>query len=116
MKLLDLKSLLSRSMRFVIAAFACSLLLISSAFPALAVTSSPTEGEAQLNKTLDEAYKVIEEGPRSPEKVQAKAEKGPNAVQGDADIDKMSTPENSQDATSVPEQINEFVKGIKGSK
>ena len=116
MKLVDFKSLLSRSMRFVIAAFACSLLLMSSAFPALAVTSSPTEGEAQLQKTLDEAYKVIEEKPRTIEEIHSKAKKGPNEVQGDADIDKMSTPENSQDATSVPEQINEFVKSIKGSK
>lgn len=107
---------LIRSARFLIAAFVASLLFLSSALPALAAypNSNPTQGIKSLNKVEQNSEEAIKSNPRSMEDVQAKASEGINGVQGGADKDKMSTPENSQDATSFKEVVEDALEGIQG--
>lgn len=100
--------------RFLITAFACTLLFVSSAFPALAA-SNPEKGAVSLTEIQQKAKGVANSEPRSMEEVQAEAKKGINAIQGDADKEKMSTAENSENATSVEEQISNIFSSITGN-
>lgn len=95
-----------KPLRFVMIAFTCAVLLFSYAVPAFAATSKPTDGEAQLKSIESKSIDVLEAGgPYSLEKTQYEANKGLNEVQGDADIDKMKRPENSQSAPPAVEQV-----------
>lgn len=100
-----------RPFRFIAIAFACGLLLFSSAYPAMAAGRStptnPTEGETQLNKILDKSEEAAKSGLSSMRDVEKRSERGLNEVQADADYSKMQRPENSQNATSVIDQIKE---------
>ena len=107
----------SRRLRFLIAGCVCALLFFVNAFPAAAADSyksSPTEGETQLNETIRKTEEVSRSNPRSIGEMQRtqQGEGGLNAVQGKADAEKMSRPENSPEATSVETKIKEGLKGI----
>ncbi|MEG4345238.1 low temperature-induced protein [Microcoleus sp. A003_D6] len=101
-----------RLVRTLIAVCFCALMFVSNAFPAFAVTSSPTKGEDKLLGIEEKAQKVAGEKPMSLEETQDKASKGPNEVQGDADIDKMKNPSNTS-ATSFEQQVKKAVGNIK---
>ncbi|MEG4108016.1 low temperature-induced protein [Microcoleus sp. S13_C5] len=101
-----------RLVRTLIAVCFCALMFVSNAFPAFAVTSSPTKGEDQLLGIEKESQEVVLEKPMSLEETQEKASKGPNEVQGDADIEKMKNPSNTQ-ATSFEQQVKKAVSKIK---
>lgn len=104
--------------RFVIAGLLCVTLLFSNALSAAAIGTSksmPTEGTEQLKGIQQETDKVANSNPRSMQEVQAKAQKGLNAVQGDADKDKMYRPSNSGDATTVKEEVKDFLGNITGN-
>lgn len=101
-----------RLVRTLVAVCFCTLLFVSNAFPAFAVTSSPTKGEEQLLGIEKEAQKAVLKDPMSLEETQEKASKGPNEVQGDADLDKMKNPSNTN-ATSFKEQVEKAVSKIK---
>lgn len=114
---------LVRPIRFVVVAFTCALLLFSYASPAAAASlysgkpSSPTQGEAQLKNLESKSLEALEAGgPYSLEKQVAETQgKGLNAAQGDADIDKMSRPSNSQDAApSVEQTIQKNLEKLQG--
>ncbi|MBW4522758.1 MAG: hypothetical protein KME16_24215 [Scytolyngbya sp. HA4215-MV1] len=97
-----------RPVRFLLAIAVCAMLLISNVQPAAAFgmpKSSPSEGATQFDKVLDESGRFIESGPPSMEDVQSGSQKGINEVQKDADADKMKNAQNSQQATSVEEQV-----------
>ncbi len=98
-----------RPVRFVVAAFFGALLLFSNALPTLAVSSSPTSGEDQLQKIEQKSEDVLKSNPRSLEEVQADAENGLNTVQGEANKNKMKNPGNTS-AMSVEEQIDMKLK------
>ncbi|MEG4963326.1 MULTISPECIES: low temperature-induced protein [unclassified Microcoleus] len=101
-----------RLVRTLIAFSFCALMFVSNAFPAFAVTSSPTRGEDQLLGIEKEAQKVVLDNPMSLKETQEKASKGPNEVQGDADIEKMKNPSNTK-ATSFEQQVKKAVGDIK---
>jgi hypothetical protein len=101
-----------RLVRSLIAVCFCALMFVSNAFPAFAVTSSPTKGEDQLLGIEKESQEAVLKKPMSLEETQEKASKGPNEVQGDADIDKMKNPSNTQ-ATSFEQQVKKAVSKIK---
>ncbi|MEG4168709.1 MULTISPECIES: low temperature-induced protein [unclassified Microcoleus] len=101
-----------RLVRSLIAVCFCALMFVSNAFPAFAVTSSPTKGEDQLLGIEKESQEVVLKKPMSLEETQEKASKGPNEVQGDADIEKMKNPSNTQ-ATSFEQQVKKAVSKIK---
>lgn len=107
---------LLRPVRFLIIAFTCTLLFISSAFPAMAAgvtsPSKPSDGETQLKKIYDESEKSLNSGLDSIEEVSKRAERGVNEVQGGADLDKMNTPENSQDATTFKDQVKKALDKV----
>lgn len=112
-----------RPVRFLVAACVCALLLLSNALPAFsdpvnptANRTSPQQGEANLQSIEKEAQKAVLKDPYSRSETQAKANEGLNEIQGAADIDQMSRPENSQDAISVEDKSKNFLEGILGKK
>lgn len=111
MLLNKLNNWLKSSLRLVLTAFICGLLFISSAYPAQAVTSKTTEGEASLNRVQAKTDDVARSNPRGIDEVTKEAQKGLNAVQGDADRDKMISPEET-DATTVEEKTGNFLENL----
>ena len=101
-----------RLVRSLIAVCFCALMFVSNAFPAFAVTSSLTKGEAQLTGIEKEAQKAVLKDPMSLEETQEKANEGINEVQGDADKDKMKNPSNTK-ATSFEQKVRKAVTKIK---
>ena len=111
MLLNKLNNWLKSSLRLVLTAFFCGMLLISTAYPAQAATSSRTEGEATLNKIQAETDKVADSNPRGIDEITQKAQQGTNAVQGGADADKMVSPEETN-ATTVKEKAANFLNDL----
>ncbi|MEH1872659.1 hypothetical protein [Nostoc sp.] len=103
--------------RFLVVAFTCALLLLSSAFPAFAIDSyqsEPTEGTTQLLDIQAKTDKAGQEPPIGLKKTQKETNEGLNEVQGAADIDKQKRPENSQASTSVEENIKKVLEKVTG--
>ncbi|MDY7008324.1 MAG: hypothetical protein SWX82_31465 [Cyanobacteriota bacterium] len=105
----------SHIVRFLMVIFACTFVFLSSAVPVIAATSSPTQGEDALKKVEKKSEQVLKSNPRSMEEVKSKSKNGLNGVQGGANLNQMSTPENSQDATSVEERVQDFLNDFTGS-
>ena len=117
MKGINFKSITLRSMQFVITACLCTLVFFTSAFPAAASVSKPSDGVVSLDDIQSRTDEVARSQPRSLKELQSDAEGGLNAVQGKADYSKMNRPGNSQDATTFEETIKEGLKNITpGSK
>ncbi|WP_375498321.1 hypothetical protein [uncultured Nostoc sp.] len=117
-KIASVLSILS-PVRFLVVAFTCALLLLSSAFPAFAIDSyqsDPTEATTQLLDIQRKTDEAAKEPPEGLEKTQKEANEGLNEVQGAADIDKQKRPENSQAATSVEENIKNVLDKVTGKK
>jgi hypothetical protein len=107
-----------RPVRFVIVAFTCVLVFFSSAFPAFAIgstQSAPEDATTQLLDTQRKTDAISTQAPPGLEQVQEEANKGLNEVQGDADIDKMKRPENSQNATSVEDNVKKLLQKVTGN-
>jgi hypothetical protein len=106
------------ALRFVVVIFACSLVLVSNVLPAYAMGSSskskPSDGPAQLNKIEERAQDVAKSDPLSLEETQARSQGGLNEVQGAADKNKMSRPSNSQDATTIQDQVEGALEKVAG--
>ncbi|MBW4675477.1 MAG: hypothetical protein KME52_16060 [Desmonostoc geniculatum HA4340-LM1] len=106
-----------RPVRFLVVAFTCALLLLSSAFPAFAIDSyqsKPTEGETQLLDIQRETDEAARKPPIGLEETQRKSNEGLNEVQGAADFDKQKRPENSQSATTVEENVKNLLDKVTG--
>lgn len=112
MSFISFNSPAKRLIRTLIAVCFCALMFVSNAFPAFAVTSSPTKGEDQLLGIEKESQEIVLKKPMSLEETQDKASKGPNEVQGDADLEKMKNPSNTE-ATSFEQQVKKAVSKIK---
>jgi hypothetical protein len=129
-------SALWRSLRLVVAACACALVLFSNATPAYsfelpnpfagdqsdkpAQATDPTKGEDKLLGIEEGAQKAaIRQGDLdllSGQQVMKKSAEGRlNEVQGAADIDKMKRPENTQ-VESIEEIIEERLEDATGQK
>lgn len=107
-----------RPMRFLIAAFICGLIFFSSAFPANAISGTPSSSEkatTQLLETQRQTDEVSAEPPPGLKEVQKKSNEGLNEVQGAADIEKQKNPANSQGATSAEDNIKELLEKLPGS-
>ncbi|MBD2559923.1 MULTISPECIES: hypothetical protein [Nostoc] len=103
--------------RFLVVAFTCAILLLSSAFPAFAIDSyqsDPTEATTQLLDIQRKTDEAAKEPPIGLRKTQKETNAGLNEVQGAADIDKQKRPENSQSATSVEENIKNVLEKVTG--
>ena len=112
-----------RLVRFLVAACVCALLVFSNAFPAYSdpvnptgSQSAPEEGEAQLRGIERQAQEAVLQDPYSRKETQVKTSQGGlNEIQGTADIDKMSRPDNS-DAISVEDKSKNFLEALTGKK
>jgi hypothetical protein len=119
MKFISFALSMLHPVRFLVVAFTCSLIFLSTAFPASAISSyqsDPTEGPTQLLETQRRTDEVAKSPPLSLKEVQKNSNEGLNEVQGDADIDKMKRPENSQSATTVREEVENFLEKVTGDK
>lgn len=108
-----------RPVRFIIVAFTCALLIFSYAFPAAAIStqkSSPEKATDQLLETQKETDELTAKPPIGLKETTERANQGLNEVQGAADLDKFNTPENSQQATSAEDQVENFLEKITGNK
>lgn len=97
-------------------AFIAISLMITTANPAFALgnssRSNPSEGTAQMNNLQETSRQAVKAEPRNRSQVQRKAQRGPNEVQGDADLHGMNVPNNSKKATTVRKQAEEALKKI----
>lgn len=113
-----IRTRLKQSIRTILVAFTCAILLLSTAFPALAggqtAPTNPTKGEAPLSDIIDKSEDMIQNGIPSLEKVQKEANNGLNEVQGSADKNKMSRPSNSRQAVSIEERIKTGLEKAEG--
>lgn len=108
-----------RPVRFLVVAFTCTLLFLSSAVPAFAISSyqsDSTEGTTQLLETQRKTDEIAKSAPLGLKKVQEESNKGLNEVQGDADIDQQKRPSNSQNATTVEEEVKNILGKVTGKK
>ncbi len=107
---------LIRSLRFLVLAFTCALLLVVNATPTWAAGMSaptkPSDGEVQLKKIYAESEDALNSGLDSMQEVSERAQRGSNEVQGGADLDKMSTPENSKAATTFKDQVKQALDKV----
>ena len=106
-----LNNWLKSSIRLVLTVLACGLLFISSAYPAQAATSKPSDGEVSLNEIQAKTEKVARSNPRGIDEIIEESQNGLNAVQGGADKDKMISPEDT-DATTVKEQAANLLDNL----
>ncbi len=129
----QLKPLLTKLSRGLMAIAIVTMLLLSSTVPAFArdnathksnvrgnnpqtminsTKSNPTEGEAPLNEIYEKSEDILREPPPGMQRVQQEAVQGYNEVQGDADFDKMHRPDNSQEATSAAEKVENALEKV----
>ena len=106
-----LNNWLKSSIRLVLTVLVCGLLFISSAYPAQAATSKPSDGEVSLNEIQAKTEKVARSNPRGIDEIIEESQNGLNAVQGGADKDKMISPEDT-DATTVKEQAANLLDNL----
>jgi hypothetical protein len=107
-----------RPVRFLIALFIGAIVFFGQISPAAAVGSvprDPSEGPAQLDDVQKESEDTLRRIPGM-EEVQRKSNEGLNEVQGAADADKMYNPSNSQQAESIEEEAEGFLKKLTGKK
>jgi hypothetical protein len=119
MKFFNFFASILRPVKLVIVAATFTLLFLWSVSPAFAISSyqsDPQEGPTQLLETQRKTDEVAKSKPLTLEKVQEESNKGLNEVQGDADIDQMKNPRNSQSSTSVEENVQNFLEKITGQK
>lgn len=112
-------SLALNPFKFLVIAFTCALIFLSSTIPTFAIESyqsEPTEGTTQLLETQRKTDEVAKSPPATLKEVQKKSNEGLNEVQGAADIEKMKRPENSQSATSVEDEVKSFLEKVTGNK
>jgi hypothetical protein len=123
---LDLQSFLRTSIRILVTVCFCTIIFASNSVPAFAVTSRPTEGTAKLNdiqKRTDDLTKRTDDISKqdhsvfpSLKEVQSASEEGLNEIQGDADKDKMISPEDAKNATTVEDSFKKAFSKVKGDK
>ncbi|MEA5448777.1 hypothetical protein VB780_09380 [Leptolyngbya sp. CCNP1308] len=89
-------------------------LFLGVASPAMAFgksSSNSSDGTAQMNNIQKASERALKAEPRSQGEVQGKAQRGPNEVQGDADLHTLNSPQNSQ-ATTVQDQIENALEKV----
>lgn len=121
MRFLRLKLSALRPLRFLVACCISALIVFSHALPAKSDPVNPTsgrtdsgQGEQKLLNIEKDAQKAAIKDPYSRGETQAKANEGLNEIQGAEDADKMSRPENSQDAISVEDKSKNFLDKLTG--
>ena len=108
-----LSTLFNRLTQSLIVVGMCAFMLIGVTSPALAFGSTPSDsskGVAEMGEITETAEQTARKGPRNAKEIQEKAKRGPNGVQGDAGLEKMNTPANSQQARTVVDQAEDMLE------
>lgn len=106
-----------RPLRMLVIVFACALIVLSNALPAFAMgrnKSKPSDGTIQLDKIEQRAEDMAQSDPLSLKETQSRTQGGLNEVQGSADKNKMKRPSNSQDATTIGDQLEGALEKVIG--
>lgn len=107
-----------RLLDLILVIFTCAFMYFQLTLPALAITSyqsDPTEATTQLLETQRRTDEIARSAPIDPQKVQdTVVGRGLNEVQGEADIEKMKRPENSEYAVSVEEEVEGLLRKVTG--
>lgn len=107
-----------RPVRLFLASCVCALLLFSYAYPAYSATkttapkSDLTEGEAHLTTIEKKSAEAVLSDPYGMRKEQAESNPGLNVDQGDADKDKMKTPETSKGFESIEQKVEKALEKV----
>jgi hypothetical protein len=106
-----------RPVRSLLIAVFCAVLFFCNMAPALAISSTPSDprsGEVPLDEIFEKSEDALKAEPRSMRELQTEASKGYNEIQGDADLNdtEMKRPENSQDAVTAADQVENALKKI----
>lgn len=114
-----------RPVRFLVIAFACSLLLLSNALPVFAANnptagfsstrSDPTKGEEHLDEIYEKSEEALRAAPGDAQRFVEEANKGLNEVQGAGDVERMKSSEDAQ-GTTLQEKVGEVLENITGRK
>ncbi|MEL6814419.1 MAG: hypothetical protein AAFP03_06345 [Cyanobacteria bacterium J06598_3] len=95
-------------------AASCALVIFTNATPALAFgnsSSKPTEGLEQLDKVQQKSENAVSTTTGEAKRVMNNAQEGLNGVQGKADKDKMTSPQDAN-GTSIKEKIEDALEDI----
>lgn len=109
-----------RPLRLLVALCVCAFLVLSNAVPAFAAKSfaaksNPTQGEEQLLGIERKSQEKALEQPSSRAETQAETNPGLNEIQGEADKEKMYTPEKSAGAGSVERNVQKSLEKVTGN-
>lgn len=114
---LDLDQLFSKAAKVLFLISVCFMMVISCITPVWAIgttPSAPHQGEAQLHDIQRKSEEVLERMPDLEESQRKTSGTGLNSVQGSADLDKLHTPANSQDATTVKQEFENLIDRVTG--
>ncbi|HEY9888217.1 MAG TPA: hypothetical protein V6D02_07430 [Candidatus Obscuribacterales bacterium] len=105
------QQLIPRLMKAAVMVLAVIFFGLGVASPAIAFGSNPTEDTVQMNELQRTSEEAVKAEPRDQQQVRKQARKGPNEVQGDADLDKMQS-DDSSEATAVSKQVESALKKV----
>ena len=105
-----------RPVRLLLAVCLCASILFANAFPAFAVSSTPTKGDAEAAKTMkavtEVSRDVAKSAPLSREQTQARANQGLNEIQADSGLEQMKNPGTSEGVPSAEESVKQKLENI----
>jgi hypothetical protein len=112
-----------RIARAIAVVFTCALLFMANLAPANAApmnnagtNSDLTKGSERLDDVQKKSEEILRNPPMSLDRVVDESNKGLNEVQGDADVQDMNRPSNSQQATSIQDKAEQVLEKVKGEK
>jgi hypothetical protein len=103
-------TILSKGFSLFITFVLATVLFLSNLAPAFA--DNYNKGETMLNKIQEKTDELTRSAPPTLEQVQKETKKGINEVQGDADREKMISPNDAKDNRTVEEQIIDLMEPI----
>jgi hypothetical protein len=117
-----LTRLVFRIAKTVTIIFTCTLMLFTTMSSANAMPndsrakSDLTKGSERLDDVQKKSEEILRNPPMSLDRVQIESNKGLNEVQGDADVQDMSRPNNSRNVTSIEDKAEQVLEKVKGEK
>jgi hypothetical protein len=99
-------------MRGMVAIALCAVMMLGAAHPAMAFGSNPSDssqGLVEMNDLKETSKQAVRKEPRNAQDIQTKAQKGPNSVQGRANLEKMQNSSNSS-GTTIKDQAKDLLE------
>lgn len=107
-----LKSLTKKTIQILMVGLMVLTVFSFNTASSLAKTSRPEQGETSLNQIQERTDSAAQEHPEDIKPERVSGDRQPlNLVQGDADKDKMISPEDA-DSETVPDKIKNFFSNV----